>query len=96
MAPKADVYGRKPFIFLILIPFVICYTLICFVPNTLVYYIVMFVVGIASSCRSFVMYTVCMEYVPGKENLYTGIIFFIDEMIFVWSPMVLVYITKNT
>lgn len=95
LAPKADIYGRKKFIYFIIGSYVVCYFLICFVNITLVYYIVMFFVGVTSSCRSFIMYTVCMEFVSGKENLYTGIIFFIDEMTFVWSPLVLVYITKN-
>lgn len=37
-----------------------------------------------------------MEFIPGKESLLTGCMFFVDGLILIISPLFLLYFTKNT
>jgi hypothetical protein len=52
--------------------------------------------GLGIVLKCFVLYTLLMELLPGRTAIATSIIFFIDGLIFVWSPLLLMYISKNT
>jgi hypothetical protein len=43
-----------------------------------------------------VAYTHLMEFVPDRESLISGIFLFIDGLVFVVSPLILVYVTNDT
>ena len=76
--PKADIYGWWLFVYLQIFLFILSFILIIFLNYPVVYYIATFLIGCANSCLAFVMYTLCMEYLPGKKDLYTSILFFIE------------------
>lgn len=93
-APMADVYGRKKFTLIAFAMFFLCYGTIVLTSNVFIYYGVSFIIGLASGFKSLIMYTLMMEFFSGRESLITGLLFFIDEGIFIWSPLLLVFVTK--
>jgi MFS family permease len=93
-APMSDVYGRKKFTLIGVGMYVLVYGIILLSTNLYVYMAVSFVNGFAIGFKSLIMYTLMMEYFPGKESLITGMLFFVDEGIFIWSPLMLVFVTK--
>lgn len=74
----------------------ICYSVTLF--NTFIYvqFGVCFVNGLAYGIKYFVMYTLMLEYVPGRESTVTGILFFYEGMIFIYSPLLIMFGFKNT
>lgn len=96
ITPKSDTYGRKVFARFVIIGSLICYLIFEILSNIYVYYFTIFVVGIINCCKHFIMLTVCLEYLPGKETLYSGLIFFWEKMIFMISPLLFMYVSKNT
>lgn len=43
-----------------------------------------------------IAYTHLMEFIPDKVSEVSGILFFIDDFVQVFSPLVLMYVTNNT
>jgi len=43
-----------------------------------------------------IAYTHLMEFLPGRVSTVSGLVFFIDGMVLVVSPLILEHVTKNT
>ena len=43
-----------------------------------------------------IAYTHLMEFLPGRVSTVSGLVFFIDGMVLVISPLILEHVTKNT
>lgn len=74
---------------------ILCYGAFVLLNSAIIFYIVCFFIGIALGFKGLVMYTLLMEFFTGNESLITGILFFIDESVFIWSPLILVFVTNN-
>lgn len=94
--PLADKYGRKKFILLALAIQGTCFLVLLFVPNMLVYYVVIFIFGSSVPLKNMIAYTHLMEFLPGRVGKMSGYMIFLDGMILVVSPLVILYITHNT
>lgn len=94
--PMADKYGRKIFTIAVCVIQTICFALMIFVPNLLLYYVMNTILGASVPLKGMIAYTHMMEWVHGKEPLVSGILFCYDAFIFVLSPLVLLYLTVNT
>ncbi len=95
-SPMADVHGRKKFTIIGIGLYTLFFGVILLTKNVYIYLAASFVNGIAVGFKGLIMYTLMMEFFPGKESLITGLLFFVDEGIFIWSPLMLVYVTKDT
>ncbi len=94
--PLADSFGRKKFIVAVLIEQALCYLVFIFVPIPIVYYIVIFIFGSSVPLKNMIAYTHLMEFLPGRVSAMSGFMIFLDGMILVASPLILMYVTKNT
>jgi MFS family permease len=94
--PMADIYGRKIFVIIVCIEQCICFLALLFIPNTYVFYIAIFIFGSSVPLKGMIAYTHLMEFLPEYVTLASGVLFFIDGMILVVSPLVLMYFTINT
>lgn len=54
-----------------------------------------FLLGYTHPPKSMVAYTHLMEFLPGRECKVSGILLFIDGLVMVVSPLILLYITKD-
>ena len=46
--------------------------------------------------KAMISYSHMMEFLPGRISAYSGYLLFTDGMVFVISPLILMYLTKNT
>jgi MFS family permease len=92
----ADVYGRKIFVILVCIEQAFCYLALLFIPSAMVYCIAIFIVGSSVPLKNMIAYTHLMEFLPGKVTQASGVLFFIDGMVLVFSPLLLMYATVDT
>ena len=53
-------------------------------------------IGCGVCLKCFVMYVLLIELLPGNEALTTSCLFFIDGLVFIFSPIFLLYVSKNT
>lgn len=67
-----------------------------FIPYTMVFYIVIFIVGTSVPLKNMIAYTHLMEFLPGRVTEMSGYLFFFDGMVLVVSPLILMYVTVNT
>lgn len=67
-----------------------------FIPSILVFYVTILIFGISVPLKNMIAYTHLMEFLPGKVTEASGVLFFIDGMNLVFSPLILMYLTINT
>lgn len=60
------------------------------------FYILIFVLGLAVIIRYLIAYAHLMEFVAYKQNLITGVFLFMDGLVYIYSPMILMYIVHST
>ena len=60
------------------------------------YYSLIFILGNAVIIRYLIVYAHLMEFVATKQNLITGIFLFLDGLVYIYSPLVLLYIVPST
>lgn len=94
--PLADKFGRKKFIIAVQIEQALCYLIYLFVPNMYAYYATIFVFGSSVPLKNMIAYTHLMEFLPGRVGSMSGFMIFLDGMILVVSPMILMFVTNNT
>ena len=94
--PLADIYGRKVFVIAVCIEQGLCFLALLFVPNIYVFYIAIFIFGTSVPLKNMIAYTHIMEFLPGRVTQASGVLFFLDGMILVASPLAVMYITTNT
>ena len=94
--PMADIYGRKIFVIIVCILQGLCFLVLLFVPDKIVYYATIFVFGVSIPLKNMMAYTHLMEFLPGKVTEYSGYLFFTEGMILVISPLILIFLTVNT
>ena len=94
--PLADVYGRKMFVIGVCIAQGLCFLVLLFIPSILVFYVTILIFGISVPLKNMIAYTHLMEFLPGKVTEASGVLFFIDGMNLVFSPLILMYLTINT
>lgn len=46
--------------------------------------------------KAMISYSHMVELVPGKESRLTGYMFFFNEAVLIISPLILLYLSKNT
>ena len=64
--------------------------------NFELFFILIFVLGNAVIIRQLIVYAHLMEFISTKQNLITGIFFFMDGLVYLYSPLILMYFTKHT
>lgn len=60
------------------------------------FYLLIFILGNAVIIRYLIAYAHLMEFVAKKQNLITGVFLFLDGLVYLYSPMFLVYVVKST
>ena len=92
----ADIFGRRVFTFIGLgIQTIVFIGLIAFKKYYL-YYSLIFILGNAVIIRYLIVYAHLMEFVATKQNLITGIFLFLDGLVYIYSPLILMYIVRST
>ena len=94
--PLADAYGRKRFAVGVCLQQALCFAALLFIPNQIVYYVAIFIIGFSVPSKAMIAYTHLMEFLPGRVSTVSGLVFFIDGMVLVVSPLILEHVTKNT
>ena len=94
--PLSDIYGRKAFTkwsmwFSILVPLVAL-----IFPNIYIFYGNIVLNGIHIAIKQFIVYSHVFEFMGKQTNLISGIFFFFDGAIFTVSPLLLLYIWRDT
>lgn len=63
--------------------------------STILFYIDMFLMGMTVMMKSTIAYTYMMEFLPGKEAQYTGIMFFSEALIIILTPGFLYFMSRS-
>ena len=58
-------------------------------------YFVIFLLGIAFSIKNFVGYSHLMEFMGHRVSFLTGLLYFCDSLIFIITPLIILFATKN-
>ncbi len=61
-----------------------------------VFYVLIFVLGLAVIIRYLIAYAHLMEFVAYKQNLITGVFLFLDGLVYIYSPLILVKVVHST
>lgn len=64
--------------------------------NFELFYLLIFILGNSVIIRYLIVYAHLMEFVAYKQNLITGVFFFMDGLVYIYSPVILVYFTNKT
>lgn len=59
-------------------------------------YVAIYILGTSVPLKNMIAYTHVMEFLPGRVTQASGILFFIDGMILVVSPLMLMFLTNHT
>lgn len=94
--PMADRFGRKIFILIVQIEQGLCFLGMLLFPHVYVYYVAIFIIGSSAPMKSMIAYTHLMEFIPHKIGSMSGFMIFLDGMVLVISPLILLYVTDNT
>jgi uncharacterized membrane protein len=65
------------------------------IPNQTLYYLMMFVIGFIKPMKTDIAFTHMMEFIPGKESLVSGLLFCIEGLVYILSPLILLFLTKD-
>jgi hypothetical protein len=60
------------------------------------FFVLLFFFGASGPLKNMIAYTHLMEFLPGKVTEASGLLFFLDDFVQVISPLLLMYITKDT
>lgn len=60
------------------------------------FYLLIFILGNAVIIRYLIVYSHLMEFVAQKQNLISGVFLFLDGLVYIYSPMFLVYVVHST
>ena len=90
----SDTYGRKSIIIASCWTQVIFYGAIAFVPNMMLYFVAVFIIGFTTPMRTMVAYTHLLEFMPTKVTVLSSLLFFLDGMVLVVSPLILNFFTN--
>jgi MFS family permease len=94
--PLADLFGRRTFTFLGMgLQTFVFVGLIAF-KKYQIFYLLIFILGLAVIIRYLIAYAHLMEFVAYKQNLITGIFLFLDGLVYIYSPMILVKVVHST
>eukprot|EP00347_Sterkiella_histriomuscorum_P001230 403372829 len=94
--PLADAYGRKKFAVGVCVQQALCFVALLYIHSQMVYYIAIFLIGFSVPLKAMIAYTHLMEFLPGRVSTVSGLVFFLDGMVLVVSPLILEYVSKNT
>ena len=94
--PLADYIGRRVFTFIGLGMQTAVFVLLLAFRNFKLFYLLIFILGNAVIIRYLIVYAHLMEFVAVKQNLITGIFLFMDGLVYIYSPILLIYFTKYT
>jgi len=92
----ADKYGRRKFTYLGIYLSIFAYLLMVMYPRIPTVYFGIFIAGIIFNNKNFISYTHLVEFMGKRASLVTGILFCYDSCVFIFSPIVALYLTKNT
>ncbi|CDW88839.1 organic cation [Stylonychia lemnae] len=92
----ADKYGRRIFTYIGVYIQILAYLMMIIFPSYLVAYGSIFFLGITFNNKNFISYTHLVELMGKRASFVTGILFCYDSCIFIISPLIMVYVTKNT
>lgn len=94
--PLADLFGRRTFTFIGMgLQTFVFIALIAF-KKSQIYYLLIFILGLAVIIRYIIAYEHLMEFVAYKQNLLTGVFLFLDGLIYIYSPLFLQYVAPST
>jgi len=96
--PLADLYGRKPFVIGVCVEQAICLLALLYPPvvSPFSFYVIIFFFGASGPLKNMIAYTHLMEFLPDKVTEASGLLFFLDDFVQVISPLLLMYVTKDT
>lgn len=92
--PLGDIYGRKIFVVIACWVQALGFLMFLISSNYIIYLLVMLSLGISCTMK-IIGYSYMMELLPGRESFYSGILFFIEGVMLIVTPVILVYITRN-
>ena len=55
-----------------------------------------FLIGVTFNNKNFITYTHLVEYMGSRATFVTGLLFCVDSCIFIFCPLTMMYLTKNT
>jgi len=94
--PLADLFGRRLFTYLGMgLQTFVFIGLIAF-HKYQAYYLLIFILGLAVIIRYLIAYAHLMEFVANRQNLITGVFLFLDGLVYIYSPLFLVYVVHST
>ena len=67
-----------------------------FIPNMIVYYVAIYLIGFTHPLKGIISFTHLMEFMPGRVSGLGAKMLFVEGMIQVVSPLVLMFVTKDT
>lgn len=94
--PLADYFGRRAFTFIGLGMQTIVFVGLIAFKNFQLFYLLIFILGNAVIIRYLIVYAHLMEFVASKQTLITGVFLFMDGLVYIYSPVILIYFTKRT
>ena len=88
MGPLGDTYGKRMFAYMGAFFTTISFVLF-FVPNKFAVYAGILIGGIRFAPQALIHYSLVMDFSPGYETVVTGIIFFVDGLVPIWSTYII-------
>lgn len=64
--------------------------------NLELFFLLIFILGNAAIIRYLIVYAHLMEFVAARQNLITGVFMFMDGLVYIFSPLILIYLTNKT
>jgi MFS family permease len=95
MPPLSEIYGRKFIINMANIAQFSGFLLFVLVQNVNLYYFLMFVMGTSYNIKLNIGYNYMMEFFPGRESKYTGIMFFMQGVVIIMVPGSLYFLSRD-
>lgn len=95
ITPLTDIVGWKKLTNLSNISSMICFLLFILVKNIILFYFLMFFMGITVILKMIIGFMYMMELLPNREPFYTGIFFLIDGLTTIVIPGVIYFLSKN-
>ncbi|CDW78072.1 solute carrier family 22 member 4 [Stylonychia lemnae] len=96
LTPLADKYGKRWFTIIGSSSQILTFIIILVFQNRVLYYFSILILGITFINKNFVTYSHLMDFIGQKGSFVTGWLFCLDSFNFIFSPLILYFITKNT
>ncbi len=94
--PLSDKFGRKIFVIGVCVLQLLSMGVLLIIKDQFLFFLMTAFIGASAPLKAMIAYTHLMEWIHGYESLISGLLFFYDGLMFIFCPLILVYVTKNT